>query len=337
MERGQGAYIFGCAGERLLPEEAAFFADANPWGFILFARNVETPDQLRRLTDDLRNTVGREAIVTVDQEGGRVERLTPPHWRHWLPPFDQVAANPNAAVRSMYIRSRIIADELRGVGIDSNCSPCADVATPQTHPFLRNRCYGEDHKTVASVGRAVADGLLEGGVLPVLKHMPGHGRGTLDSHKELPRVSAKRADLQTVDFAAMQALSDLPLGMSAHIVFEDIDPIGPATTSRVMTQLIREDIGFDGLLMTDDLSMHALQGDVAQRTQAALAGGMDMILHCNGDLGEMLQVAEQAGVFTQAAQRRADKALNRRISPDNIDIPALEAELAGLINGRHDD
>ena len=336
MARGQGAYIFGCAGERLLPKEAAFFADANPWGFILFARNIDNPDQLKRLTDDLRTAVGRDAVVTIDQEGGRVERMVQPHWRHWLPPLDQVAANPAHATRSMYIRSRIIADELRAVGIDSNCSPCADVATRKTHPFLRNRCYGEDADTVAAVGRAVANGLLDGGVLPVLKHIPGHGRGTLDSHKQLPRVSATRADLEAVDFAAMKALADLPLGMSAHIVYDNIDPSGPATTSAVLTQMIRQEIGFGGLLMTDDLSMEALDGDVKTRTCASLAAGMDLILHCNGEIAEMEMVAAQAGMFTQSAQIRADTALNMRKSPDNIDIPALEDELAGLLNGRHD-
>lgn len=336
-QNGQGAYLFGCAGERLLPEEAAFFADANPWGFILFARNIDNPDQLRRLTDDLREAVGRNAVITIDQEGGRVERMTPPHWRHWLPPMDQVAANPAAAQRSMYIRSRIIADELYSVGIDSNCSPCADVATAQTHPFLRNRCYGEDSATVATAARAVADGLLAGGVLPVLKHMPGHGRGTLDSHQELPRVVAKRAELETVDFAAMRALNDLPLGMSAHIVYEDIDPSGPATTSTIMTGVIRDQIGFDGLLMTDDLSMQALEGDVRYRTQASMAAGMDMILHCNGELSEMQIIASQAGDFTGAAQKRADAALKSRKSPDNIDISALESELEGLLDGRRDE
>jgi len=337
MSDGQGAYIFGCAGERLLPREAAFFAEVNPWGFILFARNIDNPDQLRRLTDELRSAVGRDAVVTIDQEGGRVERMVQPHWRHWLPPLDQVAANPAAAPRSMYIRSRIIADELRGVGIDSNCSPCADVATPKTHAVLRNRCYGEDADTVASVGRAVADGLLDGGVLPVLKHIPGHGRATLDSHLELPRVSAKRAALDAVDFAAMAALADLPLGMSAHIIYEDIDLSGPATTSPVMTRVIREDIGFGGLLMTDDLSMEALDGEVTQRTRASLAGGMDMILHCNGDLDEMAQVAGEAGMFTHAAQSRADAALKWRKSPDSVDVLALEDEFVHLIGGRNDD
>ena len=331
---GQGAYIFGCAGEVLQPDEVAFFREVNPWGFILFARNIDTPEQLKRLTGDLREAVGRDAVVTIDQEGGRVERMTRPHWRHWLPALDQVSLNADQAERGMYIRYRIIADELRAVGIDSNCAPIADVATPQTHGVLRNRCYSEDPDKVASVGRAVADGLLDGGVLPVLKHIPGHGRATLDSHKELPRVSTNRAGLDAVDFAAMQALADLPMGMSAHIVFEDIDANGPATTSPVMVDLIRNDIGFCGLLMSDDLSMEALEGDVFARAQNSRDAGMDLILHCNGEIPEMQMVVDAVGNFTPDARKRADLAINARKSPDNIDIPALEDELAGLLNGR---
>lgn len=336
MTASQGAYIFGCAGETLRPEEAAFFAETNPWGFILFARNVDNPDQLRRLTDDLRASVGRDAVITIDQEGGRVERLTPPTWRHWMAPMDQIKANPENAERSMYIRYRIIADELRAIGVDSNCAPCADVATPQTHPFLYNRCYGEDAITVGAISRAVADGLLDGGVLPILKHIPGHGRATSDSHLEMPRVAAKRAVLDATDFAAMKAVADIPLGMSAHVIYEDIDPVDCATTSTVMTQLVRGDIGFDGLLMTDDISMKALQGSLVENTRASLAAGMDLILHCNSEMGEMQQVAQETGTFTSAAQTRADAALNKRISPDIIDISALEAELAGLLSGSGD-
>ena len=328
---GQGACIFGCAGERLSAEEAAFFREVNPWGFILFARNIDTPGQLKRLTGDLRNAVGRDAVVTIDQEGGRVERMTRPHWRHWLPALDQVTLNPAQAERGMYIRYRIIADELRAMGIDSNCAPIADVATPQTHAVLRNRCYSDDPAKVASIGRAVADGLLDGGVLPVLKHIPGHGRATLDSHKELPRVSAKRAGLEAVDFAAMRALADLPLGMSAHIVFEDIDASGPATTSPVMVDLIRNDIGFSGLLMSDDLSMQALEGDVSTRARKSRDAGIDLILHCNGNMAEMHSVVDAVGNFTPDGQKRADLAINARKSPDNVDIPALEDELAGLL------
>lgn len=331
---GQGAFIFGCAGECLTAREAAFFRDADPWGFILFARNIGPPEQLRRLTGDLRDAVGRDAVVTIDQEGGRVERMTQPYWRHWLPAMDQVSANPDQAERGMYIRYRIIAEELRAVGIDSNCAPVADVATPHTHAVLRNRCYSEDATSVARIGRAVASGLLDGGVLPVLKHIPGHGRATLDSHKELPRVTASRAELEAVDFAAMRGLADLPLGMSAHIVFEDIDPAEPATTSPVMVDLIRNDIGFCGLLMSDDLSMEALEGDVFTRAQNARGAGMDMILHCNGKMPEMQMVAGAVGKLAPDAQKRADLAANARKSPDNVDIPALEGELAGLLYGR---
>ena len=336
QRNGQGAYIFGCAGQTLSTDEIAFFKQSNPWGFILFARNIDNPEQLNRLTTDLRNAVGRDAVITIDQEGGRVDRMPAPHWSKWLPPLDQVAANPDSAERSMYLRYRIIADELRAVGIDCNCAPCADVATSQTHPVLRNRCYGNDAKTVAKISRAVANGLLDGGVLPVLKHIPGHGRATMDSHLELPRVSASRSDLDRVDFTAMQALSDLPLGMSAHIVFEDIDPSAPATTSKIMAGLIRNDIGFNGLLMTDDLSMQALSGDVTTRCRASLTAGMDMILHCNGDMAEMHLVADEAGNFTDAAQIRADAAINMRKSPDNVDISELKREFASLINGKAD-
>ncbi len=334
---GQGAYILGCEGTALHPDEAAFFREADPWGFILFARNIDTPEQLKRLTGDLRDAVGRDAVVTIDQEGGRVERMTRPHWRHWLPPMDQVAANPDQAERGMYIRYRIIADELRAVGIDSNCAPCADVATQQTHAVLRNRCYAEDPVKVASVGRAVADGLLDGGVLPVLKHIPGHGRATLDSHTELPRVSVSRAGLDAVDFAAMRALADLPLGMSAHIVFEDIDPDRPSTTSPVMTDLIRNDIGFGGVLMTDDLSMQALSGDISARVRQSLTAGLDMILHCNGAPKEMQIVAREAGKLSSEAQKRADAAINLRKSPDSVDISVLEDELASLLGERRYD
>ncbi|PIE15992.1 MAG: beta-hexosaminidase [Rhodobacterales bacterium] len=331
MAGRQGAYIFGCAGECLLPDEAAFFADAQPWGFILFARNIRNPEQLRRLTDALRAAVGWNAPIFIDQEGGRVQRMGPPHWQQWLPPLDQVSANPGAAERSMFLRYRLIADELRAVGIDGNCAPCADVATPHTHPVLRNRCYGQDPQTVTRISRAVANALLAGGVLPILKHIPGHGRARLDSHLELPHVTAPRHDLEAVDFAAMQALADLPLGMSAHIVYQDIDPQAPATISPIMTGLIRDQIGFAGLLMSDDISMQALAGDVRQRSRAALAAGLDMILHCNGDLAEMMQIAQQAGHLTKPGQARADAALAMRHSPDPIDKASLQDELDHLL------
>lgn len=331
---GQGAFILGCHGPRLSPEEAAFYAEADPWGFILFARNVETPAQVAALVADLRSAVGREAPVLIDQEGGRVQRLGPPHWRSWLPPLDQVArAGRDGAARSMYLRYRLIAHDLRALGIDVNCAPCADIATDDTHPFLRNRCYGTELSPVTGIARAVATGLMAGGVLSVVKHIPGHGRAVVDSHAGLPRVDAAPEDLVATDFAAFRALADLPLGMTAHVVYSAFDSAA-ATVSPRMIRLIRDEIGFDGLLMTDDLSMGALGGTIAGRCRAALAAGCDVILHCNGDMAEMRAVAETAGRMGPAAQQRADRSLRLRRAPQPIDIREAEVELETLLTGR---
>ena len=329
------ACIFGCEGTVLSPAERDFFAETSPWGFILFARNVKTPDQLRRLTAQLRDAVGRDAPIFVDQEGGRVQRLRAPHWREWLPPLDTVeGAGPHAA-RAMYLRARLIAAELRAVGIDGNCAPTVDIAGPLTHPFLRNRCYGSDLATVIAVARAVADGFLDGGVLPVMKHMPGHGRATMDTHLDLPRVTETPEVLLRSDFAAFRALSDLPLGMTAHIVFSAYDD-QPATCSAPMIRVIREDIGFGGVLMTDDLSMQALSGTLADRAAAARRAGCDVILHCNGTRDEMQAVAAASGMLAGSALARADAALEARRAPDGADPAALDAELAQLLQGRTD-
>ena len=326
-----GAAIFGPEGPEITDWERAYFREYAPFGFILFARNVENPDQLKRLTDDLRDAAGHDAVITVDQEGGRVQRLRSPHWRQWLPPLEQmdIAADP---MRAMWIRYRLISQELREVGIDSNCAPCADITARLTHPFLRNRCYGGDVETVMDASRAVADAHLRGGVLPVVKHIPGHGRATVDSHKDLPTVTASRADLEREDFAPFKALGDMPMGMTAHIVFEDIDDSAPATTSRVMMDVIRHDIGFKGLLMTDDIGMEALSGDVAQRSRASIAAGCDVILHCCGDAAEIVQVGEAAGQMTDAAQARAEAALAMRKAPTPVDITALSEEFDDLLN-----
>lgn len=327
--------IFGCLGPRLSPAEAAFFARVAPAGFILFSRNLDDPDQIRRLTGELRTAVGWEAPVFIDQEGGRVQRLRAPHWREWLPPLDQVArAGPARAARSMYLRSLLIGQEHLALGIDGNCAPCADIARADTHPFLRNRCYGETLDTVVAVARAVAEGLRDAGVHPVMKHMPGHGRGTLDSHHDLPRVSAPRAALEGEDFAAFKALADLPWGMSAHLVFEAIDPTAPATQSPAMIRLIRDEIGFDGVLMTDDLSMNALPGGIADRAVRAQAAGCDLVLHCNGELPEMEAVADAVDGIAKPASTRLARALAARGAPDPIDPDAALAELAELLGGR---
>lgn len=327
MSPGLGATIFGCAGPVLLPEERSFFRDADPFGFILFARNVETPDQLRRLTGDLRDAVGRDAPILIDQEGGRVQRLRSPHWREWDPPLDTVAraGSVEAAERIMRARMRVIGAELRAVGIDANCAPVADVARPETHPFLRNRCYGSDPDTVARIARAVALGLSEAGVLPVVKHLPGHGLSHLDTHLDLPTVDTALDDLRAVDFAPFCALNDLPMAMTAHLVFAALDPGLPATQSPTMIRLIRDEIGFQGLLMSDDLNMEALKGSLADRTARTMAAGVDIALHCKGDLVEMQAVAAAAGEMTAAARTRAFAALAARTP-----ALALDAALAGL-------
>ena len=327
-----GAAIFGCAGPVLSPAEATFFRTADPWGFILFARNIESAAQVIRLTNDLRAAVGRDAGVLIDQEGGRVQRLRPPLARDWLPPLDQVRASPrDRAARGLYLRYRIIAAELRGLGIDANCAPVADIAGPGTHPFLRNRCLGETAAEVAAHARAVAEGLAGGGVVPALKHAPGHGRAGTDSHKGLPRVTATRAELEATDFAPFAALADLPMAMTAHVVYPALDPDRPATLSPVVIDLLRHRIGLTGLLLTDDISMGALSGSVAARSAAARAAGCDIVLHCNGDAAEMAAVADAAGTLEGAAAARADAALAARHSPAPVDMAALEAEFRAIL------
>ena len=330
MNVGRGATIFGCIGPQLLDAERAFFRDADPFGFILFARNIEDPDQLRRLTGDLRDAVGRDAPIMVDQEGGRVQRLRAPYWREWDPPFDTVAraGSLDGAARMMKARATVMAAELRAVGIDANCAPVADVARPETHPFLRNRCYGSDPDTVTRIALAVADGLMAGGVLPVMKHLPGHGLSHLDTHLDLPTVGASLSDLSAIDFAPFRALAGLPMAMTAHLVFAALDPGLPATQSPRMIRIIREEIGFGGLLMTDDLNMQALQGTLAERTARSIAAGVDIALHCNGELAEMAEVAGAAGDMGPAALDRARAAVAAR----GPALP-LDAALAELDHG----
>lgn len=330
-----GATLLDAEGLRLTAEEKALFADTRPFGFILFARNIDTPDQIRALCDDFREAVGWQCPVTIDQEGGRVQRLRAPLAREWQPPLDHArrAGAGAGAERAMYLRYRLIAHELRGLGIDSNCAPMVDIAGTATHPFLRNRCYGTDATTVARLGRAVAQAHLDGGVLPVVKHIPGHGRATMDSHYDLPHVAADRQDLETTDFAPFRALNDLPLGMTAHLVYDALDP-APATVSPRMMALIRDQIGFDGLIMTDDISMKALSGSLGDLSRAAIAAGCDVVLHCNGSLEERAEVAHAAGEMSEAAQNRAQRAIAARRDPAPLDIEAAEAELSALMGGQ---
>ena len=320
------AVIFGPEGPELSVSEAAFFRDAAPWGFILFARNIASPEQVSHLTGALRESVGRDAPILVDQEGGRVARLGPPHWRRWgrvTSLFDGVDEGP--AVEAARLRYRIIAEELRTIGIDVNCMPLLDVPMPEVHEIIGSRVLGSAPDDIARRGRAVCEGLLAGGVLPVIKHMPGHGRATLDTHIALPRVTTPLEELDATDFAPFRALTDQVLGMTAHVVFEAIDPDRCATLSPAVIGEIRGRIGFDGLLMSDDLSMAALTGPIGARAAAALEAGCDVALHCNGALTEMVDVAGYVGPLQGHAARRATLAETARQAPEPIDLAAAEA------------
>ena len=330
------AFITGLAGTTITPDERAFLREREPWGFIIFTRNIDTPAQVRRLTASVRDAVGRDAPVLVDQEGGRVQRLGPPHW----PTYPPGAAygrlyNRNAAdgIRAAYLGARLIAADLAAVGVDVDCLPIADVPVAGADSVIGDRAYGETAEKVALLGRAVADGLLAGGVLPVLKHIPGHGRATADSHGALPIVETDRETLRTTDFAAFRPLSDLPLGMTAHIVYTAIDPIAPATTSVTLVRdVIRDWLGFRGLLMGDDISMGALSGSIEERSRAAIAAGCDLVLHCNGELDEMRAVASAVPVLAGEAAARADAALKRRGQVLEHDLAALRAEWTALMD-----
>lgn len=324
-----GAAILGVQGTELGDKERSFFKEANPFGFILFGRNLETATQIRALTTELRSCVGHDVPILIDQEGGRVQRLRPPLAREWLPPLDEVARLGRHATRGMYLRYAIIGHELMSYGIDADCAPMLDIARPSTHAFLHNRCYADTLERVVEIGHAVVTGLESAGVYPILKHMPGHGLAKIDSHKDVPRITAPRGLLETEDFAAFKAFSTMAMGMTAHLSFEDIDPT-PATISPTMIQLIRDQIGFEGLLMTDDIGMDALPGTIPERSNAAIAAGCDIVLSCNSDLDEMIRVMEQVGPLSDAAQTRADAALAARPKPMDLDIDALTAEFEAL-------
>jgi len=324
------AVIFGCEGTALGAQERAFFREVDPWGFILFARNIADPAQVRRLTADLRAAVGRDAPVLIDQEGGRVQRMRAPQWREFQPALDQMgqARDP---LRAQWLRYRLIAAELHDVGIDVNCAPLADLIEAGTHPVVLNRLYGSEVDVVVAAARACAAGLLAGGVLPVVKHLPGYGRAVVDSHLELPRNAAARDALRARDFAPFVALNDMAMGMTAHIVLDAIDPDRPATTSPAAMRVIREEIGFGGLIMTDDLNMEALSGTLAVRARDALDAGCDVILQCSGDMTQMEEVAAVVPPLAGAALRRADAALAARRAPVPVSLAALDAELAELL------
>lgn len=318
-----GATILGCSGPVLTEDERAFFRDADPWGFILFRRNVEDAAQLRALTATLRETVGWQAPIFVDQEGGTVQRLRPPLARDWPD-----ASRPHGGPTGVYLRHRVMAAELIACGIDGNCAPVIDVAGPDTHPFLQRRIWAPDPLDVATLAMAAAEGLLKGGVLPVVKHLPGHGSANADTHHDLARCRRSLPELRRHDFVPVRALAHLPLGMTSHVIYEALDPETPATLSPRVLDYLRTELQFDGLLMTDDLNMNALPGTLASRAERAKAAGCDIILHCSGERDEMVAVAAAAGALTATA--RAEAALAHRRAPAPIDIDAATAEFERL-------
>ncbi|MEM7508530.1 MAG: glycoside hydrolase family 3 N-terminal domain-containing protein [Pseudomonadota bacterium] len=318
----EAAVIFGCAGPILTGEERDFFAECRPWGFILFARNIETPEQVSRLTADLREAVGYDAPILIDQEGGRVARLRPPHWQDWQPVRelgDGFSAEIDA-LRALRLRYHAIGAELRELGIDVDCVPLLDVPQPNAHPIIGDRALGWTAAEVALRGREAAAGLLDAGVLPVIKHLPGHGRALHDSHEALPRVGATLAELRATDFLPFLSMRDAVLGMTAHVVYEAIDPGACATLSADVLALVRGEIGFDGLLMTDDLSMKALSGSMTARASAALEAGCDLILHCNGDMAEMVEIAGAVPRLSGDAALRSARALAARAAANQAPV-----------------
>jgi len=327
------ALIFGCAGPHLEPAERDFFRAANPAGFILFQRNCVDPDQVRSLVADLKAAVGRpDAPVLIDQEGGRVQRLKPPHWRA-APSSGRIAQLPAAAAeRAAWLNARLIALDLDFLGIAIDCMPVLDLPVPGAHEVIGSRALGTEPAPVARLGRAVMQGLEAGGVLPVIKHLPGHGRATVDSHEHCPVVETPEEELLARDLAPFQALADAPFAMTAHVVYTAWDAKRPGTLSPiVIREIIRGRIGFAGALISDDLSMKALGGDLPDRARGALAAGCDLALHCNGKLDEMMALAAAVGSLDEAGAARFGQALARRNTPEPVDPAALLAELGELL------
>ncbi len=331
------AAIYGCAGLSLSADEESFFREADPWAFILFQRNCETPDQVRDLVTALRASVGRDdAPVLIDQEGGRVARLKPPHWRAAPPAsfFGRLASHDRErAHEALKLNTQLLAAELTDLGIDVDCVPLLDLQFPGAHDVIGDRSFGGDPELVADLGRVVCETMLAAGVMPIVKHIPGHGRARVDSHKDLPVVGTARAELEATDFRPFRELADAPWAMTAHVVYTALDAERPATTSPdVVSRVIRGEIGFDGLLLSDDLSMEALKGSLGERAAASLAAGCDVALHCNGKPEEMAQVAAAVGALTVEAQRRIAAGRARLGPAEAVDSAALLRRLEAIMN-----
>ena len=328
------AFIAGCLGTSLTADERAFFRDASPWGFILFRRNTQTPEQVAALTVQMRETVGWHAPILIDQEGGRVQRMAPPNWPQYPPARAFLGVNDPLRRRELVrLSARLMAHDLRQVGIDVDCLPVLDVPVAGSHDVIGDRAYAHDPDEVARLGRAAAEGMIAGGVLPVIKHMPGHGRARADSHHDLPVVDASLEALRAQDFRPFRHLADMPLAMTAHVVFTALDPKNPATVSkRIVRDIMRNEIGFDGLIMTDDISMKALSGSFEAKAAAAIRAGVDVVLHCHGIMEEMIAIAGAVPEMSGARKRRAAAALGRiRHEPEPVDLEAARAEVAVVL------
>jgi beta-N-acetylhexosaminidase len=323
-------FIFGCEGSIITPKECAFFRKSQPFGFILFARNLDNINQINSLCQSLRDATGRYVPIMVDQEGGRVARLGEPHWFEFPRALDQ-SKNINAE-RLFWLRGRLIAENLRLSGIDVNCAPLGDIAKSDTHPFLNNRCYGTNRSTVVANAHAFNLGQRHGGVSGVLKHFPGHGRAKLDSHVSLPKIITDRSVLEETDFQVFNSLQNFDMGMTAHVIYTDIDPENSATHSNIINKVIRNNIGFRGLLMTDDISMNALQNDLITRSKKAFSAGCDVVLHCNGKLEEMELLYQNSTQLSGQSLNRAEAVIKNRPAVVSIDISQLKEEFTALIN-----
>lgn len=329
------AAIFGLESHRLGDHEKAFFRDVNPWGFILFARNIKNPDQVRTLTEDIRETVGRNCLIFIDQEGGRVQRLKPPHWFDYPSAANltvNYAQDPKSARRAVFLQYRLIAHDLRALGINANCAPVLDLPLPHADPIISDRAFGTTPAQVIDLGHAVMAGLMEGGVAPVIKHIPGHGRALVDSHLELPRVETEADELWRTDFLPFKSFKNAPMAMTAHVVYDAIDSQTPVTQSwHAITGLIRGKMEYDGLIMSDDLDMKALQGGLDRKTAVSLAAGCDIALQCSGDLPSMIQVAKVAKPLMGASLERARIADASAGDPKELDVEAARAEFISLV------
>ena len=332
------ACIFGLSGTELSSEERAFFAEIQPLGFILFRRNIDTPAQVRALTGSLKACVEREPLILIDQEGGRVRRLRPPHWPDYPPAahYREFARTPEEERDLVRLGARLMAHDLRDLGINVDCAPVLDVPQPGAHDIIGDRAYGTTREDVAVMGRAACEGFLAGGVLPIIKHIPGHGRAGADSHAALPIVDASYDEIAATDFYPFQVCADMPLAMTAHVLYRAIDKKHPATISKKAMKLIRDVIGFDGAIMCDDLSMNALSGNLARRARQSLRAGCDLLLHCNGSLPQMIEIAAEAPKLKGHALRRTDAAFRRLLKvPEPLDLAAARMRFTTAM-GRRD-